>query len=142
MPNGMNRRQFIQEMSLSALAFALAPRVARAERRGGLKLMGQSRNVVILGGGLAGLAAGLELKRAGHNITILEARKFPGGRVQTIRDFPAGQYAEAGALSFPQSHEFTYGYATDFGLSPRPPFRPCGHTVANIRGNRVRVRPD
>src|SRR6185503_3114511 len=102
MSKDLNRRQFVKEMGLSAaaLAFALAPRVARAERRG-IKLMGEPRNIVILGGGLAGLAAGLELKRAGHNITILEARKFPGGRVQTIRDFAGGQYAEAGALSFP-----------------------------------------
>ena len=75
---------------------------------------------LILGGGLAGLSAGLELKRAGHNVTILEARKFAGGRVQTIRDFAEGQYAEAGANSFPASHTFTYGYANDFGLPLRP----------------------
>ena len=141
MSRGLNRRQFIQEMSLSAaaLAFALAPRVARAERRGGIKLMGEAKNVVILGGGLAGLAAGFELKRAGHNITILEARKFPGGRVQTIRDFAAGQYAEAGALSFPQSHEFTYGYATDFGLPLRSASSFGFDSIANIRGSRFRI---
>lgn len=141
MSRGINRRQFIQEMSLSAaaLAFALAPRAARAERRGGIKLMGESKNFVILGGGLAGLAAGLELKRAGHNITILEARKFPGGRVQTIRDFAAGLYAEAGALSFPESHEFTFGYATDFGLPLRPASSGVFDSVANIRGNRFRI---
>lgn len=138
----IERRQFIREISLTAAAFALAPRVARAERRGGIKLMSEPKNVVILGGGLAGLAAGFELKRAGHNITILEARKFPGGRVQTIRDFANGQYAEAGATSFPPSHEFTYGYATDFGLPLRPAFRPGVDTVANIRGNRFRVRSD
>ncbi len=138
----IERRQFIREISLTAAALALAPRVTRAERRGGIKLMSEPKNVVILGGGLAGLAAGFELKRAGHNITILEARKFPGGRVQTIRDFANGQYAEAGATSFPPSHEFTYGYATDFGLSLRPAFRPGVDTVANIRGNRFRVRSD
>ncbi len=101
--------------------------------------MGQPKNVVILGGGLAGLAAGYELKRAGHNVTILEARRFAGGRVQTIRDFADGQYAEAGANVFPQSHEFTYGYATDFGL----PMRAAGalgvDTMAYIRGNRFRI---
>jgi monoamine oxidase len=142
MSRAIDRRQFIREISLTAAALALAPRVARAERRGGIKLMSEPKNVVILGGGLAGLAAGFELKRAGHNITILEARKFPGGRVQTIRDFTNGQYAEAGATSFPPSHEFTYGYATDFGLPLRPAFRPGVDTVANIRGNRFRVRSD
>ena len=135
----IDRRRFIREISLSAAALALAPRVARAERRGGIRLMSEPKNVVILGGGLAGLAAGLELKRAGHTVTILEARKFPGGRVQTIRDFSNGQYAEAGAISFPQSHEFTYGYATDFGLPLRPAFRLGVDSIANIRGNRFRI---
>ena len=124
---------------MSAAALALAPRIARASKRGGLKLASEPQNIVILGGGLAGLAAGFELKKAGHTITILEARKFPGGRVQTIYDFANGQYAEAGALSFPQSHEFTYGYASDFGLPMRPAFRLGVDSIANIRGNRFRI---
>lgn len=135
----IDRRQFIRDLSLSAAALALAPRIARAERRGGLKVMSESKNVVILGGGLAGLSAGLELKRAGHNVTILEARKFAGGRLQTIRDFSNGMYAEAGASSFPQSHEFTVGYATDFGLPLRPAFRPGVDSMANIRGNKFQI---
>ena len=135
----IDRRQFIRDLSLSAAALALAPRIARAEHRGGLKLMSEPKNVVILGGGLAGLAAGLELKRAGHIVTILEARKFAGGRLQTIRDFNNGMYAEAGANSFPQSHGFTFGYATDFGLPLRPAFRPGVDSMANIRGNRFRI---
>jgi len=139
MSRGIDRRQFIRDLTMSAVALALAPRVARAQRRGGLKLMSEPKNVVILGGGLAGLAAGFELKKAGHNITILEARKFPGGRVQTIYDFSNDQYAEAGAISFPQSHDFTFGYATDFGLPLRPAFRPGVDAMANIRGNRFRI---
>src|ERR1051325_5974491 len=83
----INRRDFIKEIGLSAAALSLMPRLAKAERRGNIKLKGQPQNIVILGGGLAGLAAGYELKRAGHSITILEARKFAGGRLQTIRDF-------------------------------------------------------
>jgi monoamine oxidase len=135
----IDRREFIRELSMSAAALALAPRIARASKRGGFKIAGQPKNVVILGGGLAGLAAGFELKKAGHNVTILEARRFPGGRVQTIHDFASGQYAEAGALSFPKSHEFTYGYATDFGLPMRPAFRFGVDSIANIRGNRFRI---
>src|SRR5215216_455017 len=135
----INRRDFIKEVSLSAAALALAPRLARAERRGGIKLMGQPKSVVILGGGLAGLAAGYELKRAGHSVTILEARKFPGGRLQTIRDFADGQYAEAGPLSFPQEHTFTYGYAADFRLPIRPAVTFGLESVAHIRGSRFRI---
>lgn len=135
----INRRQFIKELTLTSLALGLAPRIARASRRGSIKLAGQPQNVVVLGGGLAGLAAAFELKKIGHSVTILEARKFPGGRVQTIRDFASGQYAEAGAISFPPSHEFTFGYANDFGLPLRPAFRAGVDSIANIRGNQFRI---
>ena len=138
MSREFDRRQFIKALGMGAAALTFAPGTARAAGRGGIRLMGTPKNVVILGGGLAGLSAGLELKRAGHNVTILEARKFAGGRVQTIRDFADGQYAEAGATSFPASHTFTYGYATDFGL----PLRPLGlgrDTMANIRGSQFRI---
>jgi hydroxysqualene dehydroxylase len=40
--------------------------------------------VVVVGGGLAGLAAALELVDAGHHATVLEARPTLGGAVQTL----------------------------------------------------------
>jgi monoamine oxidase len=139
MPNQVNRRDFVKEFSLSLAALALAPNIARATKRGGLVLQGTPQNVVILGGGLAGLAAGYELKKAGHHITILEARKFPGGRVQTLRDFANGQYAEAGPLTFPQEHGFTFGYATEFALPLRPIFGFGLDAIGYVRGNRFRI---
>jgi len=39
---------------------------------------------VVVGGGLAGLAAALELADAGHAVTLLEARPTLGGAVQTL----------------------------------------------------------
>jgi squalene-associated FAD-dependent desaturase len=39
---------------------------------------------VVVGGGLAGLAAALELLRAGHQVVLLEARPTLGGAVQTL----------------------------------------------------------
>lgn len=39
---------------------------------------------VVVGGGLAGLAAALELAGAGHEVTVLEARPTLGGAVQTL----------------------------------------------------------
>lgn len=139
MSQSINRRRFLKEISLSAAALALMPHVARAERRGGIKLMGEPKNIVILGAGLAGLAAGYELKRAGHKVTILESRKFAGGRLQTLRGFADGQYAEAGPLSFPQEHTFTFGYATDFNLPLRPANGFGLETLAHIRGSRFRI---
>lgn len=46
--------------------------------------------VLILGGGLAGLAAAAALGDAGHQVDILEARPFVGGRA-TSYDLPGGE---------------------------------------------------
>ncbi len=135
----IGRREFLRDLSFSAAGLALASGVARARGRGQIKLAGQPKNIVILGGGLAGLAAGYELKRAGHTVTILEARKAPGGRVRTLREFADGQYVEEGPLSFPSSHEFTYGYVRDFNL-PLIASGAFGYdSIAHIRGSRFRI---
>lgn len=42
-----------------------------------------SKNVVIVGGGLAGLAASIYLARGGRNVTIFEKRRYLGGRAIT-----------------------------------------------------------
>lgn len=56
--------------------------------------------VVIIGGGIAGLAAGLDLAQNGVPTTILEVKDRFGGRIQTIR--PNGFPLELGA-------EFVHG---------------------------------
>lgn len=40
-------------------------------------------DVAVVGAGLAGLAAGIELQSAGHAVQVFEAADRPGGRVQT-----------------------------------------------------------
>ena len=45
--------------------------------------MSVNADVVIVGAGLAGLAAGIELQRAGRDVIVLEASDGPGGRVRT-----------------------------------------------------------
>src|SRR5437868_13742906 len=46
---------------------------------------GRGRRVVILGAGIAGLVSAYELKRAGWDVTVLEARNRIGGRSWTGR---------------------------------------------------------
>ena len=75
------------------------------------------KKVVIVGAGLAGLSAGYELHRAGHDPLILEARQRVGGRIYTMREpFSRGLYGEAGAMRIPRSHELTMAYIEKFGL--------------------------
>jgi monoamine oxidase len=48
--------------------------------------MPEDPDVIVLGAGVAGLAAAAELSRAGLAVTIIEARDRIGGRVFTVRD--------------------------------------------------------
>jgi monoamine oxidase len=87
----------------------------------GLEQRPQSaKRVVILGAGLAGLVAGFELKRQGHDPVILEAQNRVGGRIYTLRSFAPGLYAEAGGMRIPRAHELTLEYCSLFGLELRP----------------------
>ncbi len=55
--------------------------------------------VVIVGAGLCGLVAAVELHQRGIPCVVIEAADRPGGRIRTIR-FPDGAVAEAGMEEF------------------------------------------
>ena len=59
--------------------------------------MPDNPDVIILGGGVAGLAAAAELSRAGLAVTIIEARDRIGGRIFTLRDPVCNAPIELGA---------------------------------------------
>src|SRR2546423_3973981 len=73
----ITRRELLTTGSLAFGALALGDAYVRT---------GESKRVVIIGAGLAGLSAGFELQKSGHEITILEARDRAGGRVLTLRE--------------------------------------------------------
>src|SRR5579862_4844459 len=43
-------------------------------------------SVIIVGGGIAGLSAAYDLRRAGISVTVLEAHDRLGGKIATVRD--------------------------------------------------------
>jgi monoamine oxidase len=80
--------------------------------------------VVVIGAGLAGLAAADAVHEAGLDVLVLEARQRVGGRVHTIRDFDEEQYAEGGAEFIDLDHSLMASYMRRFGLKRAPELRP------------------
>lgn len=94
--------------------------------------IGAGRSVVILGAGIAGMTAALEMQRLGYGCSLLEARSVAGGRVMTLRagdvvsevdstqtcqfDFDENLYFNAGPSRIAQHHEFLLGYCREFGV--------------------------
>ncbi len=114
----IHRREFLR-YSFTAAALAVSPfEIAPA------RPAQQSRRILIIGAGLAGLVAAHELLKGGHQVTVFEGQSRAGGRVYTLRDpFADGLYAEAGAARIPQEHDLTRSYAAEFGLK-LVPFQP------------------
>lgn len=69
------------------------------------------KTVVIVGGGLAGLQAGVELSERGFRVTVLEKTGTPGGKLKTWRDKGFGP-ADDPAKADPAFR----GYVRDHGL--------------------------
>jgi len=98
------------------------------------------KKVIIVGAGLAGLSAGFELKKAGHNPIILEVQQRVGGRVYTLRDpFTEGLYAEVGAMRIPRAHSLTMEYISKFGLKTSDFTMDNPNAYYYISGNKIRA---
>ncbi|MFB7219099.1 flavin monoamine oxidase family protein [Streptomyces sp. NPDC002596] len=120
-------------------ALGLAPTARAAQREpafhapseGDFTLKGKvAAKVVVVGGGIAGLAAAYELGKAGYDCTVLEARSRTGGRNFTVRGgdsttdaygntqtarFTDGQYMNAGPARIPQ-WMVTLDYCRELGV--------------------------
>jgi len=73
------------------------------------------KHIIVIGAGISGLAAAYELQKAGHDVQVLEARDYAGGRMHTV-DFE-GFRVELGALFFTSTDEYLLNTARELGLA-------------------------
>ena len=137
----MTRRQLISMIGAVAGAGAsykamaqlgMNSSVATASRIPGTTRARQGESVLVLGGGVAGMSAALELSRVGYKVTLLEHNKRPGGRCWSIRggdtitelggatqtcEFDQGQYLNPGPWRIPYDHRNLLSYVREFGIA-------------------------
>jgi len=94
---------------------------------------GKGVKVAVLGAGIAGLVTAYEMRKAGYDVTVLEARDRPGGRAWSVRrgtvikqddrpdqvvDWDEGRhfYMNAGPARIPQTHHAILGYCRDLNV--------------------------
>jgi monoamine oxidase len=119
----MTRRKFLTATTVAVTAacttHARTP-VARVVERPDA---GAARRVIVVGAGLAGLTAALDLRAAGWDVVVLEARPRVGGRVHTLYGgedgvpFGRGLRAEVGGESIDDTHTAIQAMARRFGLT-------------------------
>lgn len=102
-----NRRSFLKTLGATATVGVLAPHVFTQRRK---------KSCVVIGAGLAGLAAAHKLKTAGWHVTVLEARDRIGGRVFSHKDQQTGLICELGAEWVGESHERIKALCKDFNI--------------------------
>ncbi len=113
-------------------ALGLIPASTSASVPNLMPLNGQSKRVVVLGGGISGLTTAYELGKAGYDCTVLEASHRCGGRVMTVRhgdlideignpqicnfDDEPHLYFNCGAARIPSSHKNVLNYCKELGV--------------------------
>jgi len=128
---GMARAGGVSAAFLGMQAFGLTPAEASDGQFALPKGSGRGAKVVILGGGIGGLASAWELGKAGYDCTVLEARGRVGGRNWSIRGgdrielldgtvqdcrFDPGLYWNAGPARLPSIHKRIHAYCREMGV--------------------------
>src|ERR1700748_1810214 len=118
--------------AMTSLGFA-----ADSGYKGPIKLDGDPKgaSVLILGAGLAGMTAALELRKAGYGVQILEFNSRAGGRNWTLRggdsftelggfkqtcEFEQGLYINPGPWRIPYHHRALLDYCRRLGVALEP----------------------
>jgi monoamine oxidase len=126
--------------AMTSLGFA-----SESRYEGPVKLEGDPKgaSVLILGAGLAGMTAALELRKAGYQVQLLEFNNRPGGRNWTLRggdrftelggatqtcEFESGLYINPGPWRIPYHHRALLDYCRRLNVTLEP-FNQLNHNA-------------
>ena len=77
------------------------------------------KKVTIIGGGLAGLSAAVELSSAGFRVTLIEQRRFLGGRAYSFFDKNTGLELDNGQHILMGCYENTFRFLEKIGVTDK-----------------------
>jgi monoamine oxidase len=97
-------------------------------------------NVVVVGAGLAGLAAARRLAALGHEVTVLEARERVGGRTEGLA-LDDGTPLELGGQWLGEGHTRMYELVEELGLSTFRTWNDEGSLLLHLLGKRTMMKP-
>lgn len=83
-----------------------------------------SDEVLIIGGGFAGLAAGVALAKAGRRVRLLEQKPYLGGRARSFYHAPTGSVVDNGQHIFMGCYHSTLEFLETIGTLDRVRFQP------------------
>ena len=117
----ISRRRFLATTAAVGAGLAAGCRFGREEAKDGnvrpIAGKGGPAQVLIVGGGIAGLTCGYRLQQAGVPFRILEAQDRIGGRMRSLRGhFPEGHVVELGGELIDTGHAHIRAMAAELGL--------------------------
>src|ERR1700710_1703926 len=161
----MRRRDLLSLIGAAAGSSALLlamPNLGHAQESdyaGPITLSGDPKgaSVLILGAGVAGMVAAMELRKAGYRVKVLEYNGRVGGRTWTIRGgdrftelggtvqdcgFDAGHYINPGPWRIPYHHRALLDYCKRLGVALEPfvqvNYNAYVHSAGAFGGGRAR----
>ena len=81
----MQRRKFIKHTTTGLPLLFLTPTLLASCEKENENVNSNEKTVVVIGGGISGLAAAKKLKEKGFTVIVLEAQEKVGGRIRTDR---------------------------------------------------------
>ncbi|HMG50036.1 MAG TPA: flavin monoamine oxidase family protein, partial [Inquilinus sp.] len=148
---GVSRRGLLSLIGMTAGSAAMYQAMtslglaAESGYKGPIALGGDPKgaSVLVLGAGLAGMTAALELRQAGYKVQVLEFNERPGGRNWTLRggdrftelggatqacEFDEGLYINPGPWRIPYHHHGVLDYCRRLGVALEP-FQQLNHNA-------------